>query len=295
MRVDFNGIYTNSKFDTLDRCEKEYAHKYVLKTPTDIDYIDPNYFKFGRAFHWILEETEHDFHKFKSELLDNAIELNELDSIFDRAKLLKCLESYYNFQKKSDIKPLKIELSFKTENFGGIIDSIGVTSDKKWWIVDTKTAANLDLVLPYMLKTNQQLNLYAHFNESIKSQILDEFGIELQEFGGYIYRETKKPSERKTKKDIDFETFFNRLESVETRESKILASELNKKSIGSILARKKSKCEEVVKITLEDGIDALGGNTRNCINPIYKTVCKYFSTCHGVKYSELKELGDIDL
>ncbi len=292
---EFDGIYTNSKFDTLDRCEREYAHRYILKTPKDADYIDPDYFKFGRAFHTILEETNHDQSKFTPDVLDKAVALNDLCPLFDRAKMLKCLQSYYKFHKTSGLKPIKIELKFNNGTFGGIIDTIGITKDKKWWIVDHKTAANLDPKLPYLIKNNQQLTFYASFRSEIKAKILEQYQIELGEFGGIIYRETKKPSERKSKKDVDFETFYGRLKDVDTRESKILASELSVEKTTFLLNRRKDRCEEVTKIVNEKGIDHVTSDIKSCVHPVFKSVCKYFHTCHGVPYSEIKELAEMDL
>lgn len=292
---NFEGIYTNSKFDTLDRCEREYAHRYILKTPKDPDYIDPNYFKFGRAFHQILEDTNHDQSKFTPGILEKYSTLNELDPIFDKAKLLKCLESYYKFHKTSGITPVKLELTFSNGIFGGIIDTLAITEDKKWWILDHKTAAVLDPFLPYLIKNNPQLSFYASFSEEIKAKVNEQLGIKLNEFGGFIYRETKKPSERKTKKDVDFESFYGRLEPVETRENKIIASEIDVDKISSLLYRKKNKCEDVINIVTEKGVDHVSSNIRNCIHPVFKSVCKYFNTCHGIAYSEIKELAKIDL
>ncbi len=294
MKQNFEGIYTNSKFETLDRCEKEYAHKYILKTPKDQDYINPIYFAFGTAFHQVLEFTNYDSKNFTDDILHTALDSNELDPIFDKAKLLKCLESYYSFHSRSRLRICKLELPFSTGIYGGIVDSLGISLDNKWWIVDNKTAAKLDSILPYLLKNNNQLNMYAHFNEQIKQQILDDFGIELQEFGGFIYRETKKPSEKKTKKDLDFESFYNRLNNVETRETKILISELDVKKTYLILNRKKTRCENITSLVINEGIQSIAGNTRNCINS-FGQVCKYFSSCHGINYSEVKELGEIDL
>lgn len=296
MKNNFEGIYTNSKFDTLDRCEREYAHRYILKTPKDPDYIDPNYFKFGRAFHEILEETNHDGSKFTLDILNLFVAKNDLCPLFERAKLLKCLESYYAFHKKSEINPVKLELTFNNGVFGGIIDTIGISpKDKKWWIVDIKTAAFLDPMKPYLIKKNQQLSFYACFNEEIKDKIYEQIGIELKEFGGFIYRETKKPSERKTKKDLDFEYFYGRLEPVETRENKILASEIDVDKIRSMINRKKNRCEEVVNIINEKGFEHLSSNIGSCIHPVYKSVCKYFNTCHGIAFSDIKELANLDL
>lgn len=286
-------VITNSKCSTLDECETKYAHKYILKTMQDNDFIEPNYFGFGKAFHYVLEQTRHDGSNFKVDLLDEAINMEGLDHVYDKAKLLKCLQSYFVMHKKSGLKVLSVELTWMEESFGGIVDCIGIDQYDKWWIMDTKTAASLDPTKPSMVITDQQVNLYSHHHEAIREAIMTDFDIKLGEYAGFIYRETAKPTEKKKKVAEDFDTFYNRIKDVQSRETKVSKKLLTTDQVIDSMIRKSNRINELKELVASKGIKALSSNYRNCV--IHNNPCKFFSACHGRQYSDIKKESEIDL
>lgn len=272
---------SHSGASTLQECERKYFFKYIVKIEKDVDFVTPDYFSFGQAFHKILEVTNHEHSNFSGSIAKGIIESHKLDFNSDGARIFAMLRKYWVLHRACGLRCKKCEIKFTGTYTNGFVDAVMVEPcGKKWWIVDIKTAGQVDNALPARIKLDQQLNLYAAFRASIA----ESCGLDPYEFAGIRYRESFKPLQV-YKEGESFESFTSRCDAgAKCREIIIPASELDSKKAYAEFCQNISRAHE-----LENEYKKTQGlvgrcNFKNCIS--YGRPCEYYSACYGKTYTE---------
>lgn len=290
-------VLSGSMVSTFKECERKFLYSYVLKKEVDSDYIKPKYFNFGSAFHEIMEVIEHKQSKFKMDILNEISSKYNLDPVYEKAKLIQCVETYLKNIQYSNITIVLTELYFN-DSSSGTIDAVGIDVDG-FWIIDLKTASSLSNLRVEMLSIDPQMTLYASHSNAIKTLAEEKLGYDIGKFKGIKLREVSKASERKKTKPETLEEFYGRLKPNQYRETTIPASALSYDEIRNFMRIETKRANEMVKdfIDSNDNINCVPRNVRACSNPITKEVCPFFNSCHGKSAKEImlneKELNEL--
>jgi hypothetical protein len=245
---------------TLLTCQRKYYHAKVANTPKDPDYEESDSLSLGKAFHYVLENSLHEY--YNEALVMKA--MNEFQVRQDEKELLMAmLDNYIKVHKLSGLKVMKCEIKIEAANFVGYIDFIA-QGDNGWWMGDNKTAARHDPNILPRLHRDAQLNLYAKFADRIGDLLKLE-----GKFLGFRYRQSIK-SKAKTPKGLkdgtptyDIVIPVGLLEPDETWNNFLDAYDLAKEIHGGVVAKP---------------------NYNACFD--YFRPCEFFSQCHGVCHSE---------
>lgn len=243
--------YSASALKTFTTCQTKYFHRYIWNTPKNKDYVTPEAFTFGSAFHWLLEKCKHKKKHFTNELLEEACNQYKLTMNEEGAKLYSMLQVYFTKFEKDFVLHCETNIS-PSENRKAIID-LAIIREGLWYIVDIKTTSEFCPYLPLRLSSDLQMQQYYFFVENI--------GLDMQNFGGVIYREVKKPLQR-YKENETFESFSARCIS-EIRETFVKIDDT-------------SDIEHVCNVV--DELQNPIKNSSECIK--FKNKCEYFDACH---------------
>lgn len=249
-----------SSMKTALTCARKYWHSKVANTPKDPDYVEPDSLQIGKAFHWVLEQTNHEY---SNEILVVKA-MNEFNvDPSDKALLTAMLENYLEVHKLSGLKVVKCELKLETPNFVGFIDFIA-QGENGWWMGDNKTAARHDPSILPRLHKDPQLNLYAKFAPKIGETL----GLK-GEFLGFRYRQTVK-SKAKTEKGLK--------EGTPTYDIIVPYKAMDPDTVWSNFLDVYTLVE-----SLHAG-EVAKPNYSACMD--YFKPCEYFSQCHGCLHSK---------
>lgn len=281
-------ILSNSMISEFKTCERKFVFSYVLNKDIDEDYIQPKYFAFGNAFHEIMEEINHDPMKFTVEILNRVSDKHGLDPVYEKSKLVQCVNLYLKEAPKSGLKVIATEVYFKNKN-AGTVDAIGVDKDNNWWIIDLKTAASLSSLRVEMLSVDSQMALYAYHADDIKKSVEDLLNVKLGDFLGIRLREVTKAKERKKKVEETFDQFYDRLSPIEYRELILKKEYIECEEVQFYMEVESERANDTIKRYVESGenIKCVPRNVRKCTDPITKEICPYFKTCHGKSAREI--------
>lgn len=259
----------------LQNCPRKYWHYKINETPIDIDADKSTAaFDIGKAFHKVLEDTKHEFSKFRPQLvLDACKEFNcEDEALKIHAMLLK----YYELHKEIGLQCVACETEISTTDFIGYVDAILINPyTKGWWICDIKTAARLDKTLVAKLNSDVQLNLYACFKDALAKQL----NLEVDNFRGVRYRVTTK-SKLKQKSSEKLEDYIQRVfHNIESVDVPIKAEMLRPQETWD---RFKFLHETTLDLDKDNPEGAIQ-NFSNCNS--YFRPCEYWSNCHGACFT----------
>jgi len=268
MKIDTRLSYSSATL--LSNCSTKYWHYKVNKTSKDADVTDDYvHFNIGKAFHQVLEDTNHtqDNIKHRVNMSCDRYTVHEHQAMI-HAMVLK----YLKVHEASGLECIGCELEINNDIFVGFIDAIMKDEDGNWWIVDLKTAAFVTDLTFAKLTADTQLNLYASFKEDIASY----YKLDPNKFAGARYRVTKK-SKLKQKKTEEYNEFVKRIyDNIESYDA-IIPVELMKPEE----FYKKHKKLHDLSIELRTGEAAPRPNFSYC-DAFFKS-CEYFSQCHGGK------------
>lgn len=276
---------------TLQECERKYCFKYLMKIEKDTDFVSPDYFAVGNAFHKVLELTKHDYRKFPEIDFKGILKSYKLDVHEDGGRIAAMLRKYWILHMGIPLDVIDCELKFEGTYTNGIIDAVmverggstesGLSGVKgAWWIVDLKTAGKMDSALPSRLQNDPQLNLYAAF----RSVVSDKHNLDPNLFAGVRYREAIKPGQH-VKAGESFEDWTRRCESgAQVREIVIPASRMDLKRSYDEFSKNIAKAHELQSEFYST--KALVGkcNFKACLS--YSKPCEYYSKCYGRTYTE---------
>lgn len=185
---------SHSALNTYLTCEQKFAHRYLFKTDPDPDYKEGHALNFGKAFHRVLENCQHDYHACSTQLMQGACMEFGLSWDNDGAKLAACLRSYFAGY-DLDWKCIRTEVWWETSDHHGCVDGVFVKTDNSglWRIADLKTVGvKLDPTIRVKLATDQQVTMYVKHRHLIAKIC----GLDVDKFDGVSYREVEKPRQR---------------------------------------------------------------------------------------------------
>ncbi len=245
--------YSSAK--ELQSCEQKYFHRKVNLTPVDSDYEESDATALGKAFHYVMENSKHDYYTDK--LIAEGMSEFEVDPE-EEGKLKRMSKAYVDYHAASGLKVINVELGIHTPEFTGWIDAIAV-GPTGWWIIDLKTSAKWDERILATLAKDKQLNLYAYFKAHIESML----DIKVP-FLGCRYRVITK-----------------------TKEPKVIDVEVPAHVMDPEAAWKEHMESRERSLQLRAG-EAPRKNFGACMN--YNKPCAYWSQCHGAEYTKSAQL-----
>lgn len=250
--------YSSGK--TVMSCQQKYFYAKVAKAPKDADYEEGDALGFGKAFHWVLEQTLHT--AYNDKLIMTAMMDNKVPALM-RPLLTAMLDNYVKVHKASGLKVVKCELQITSPVFNGFIDFIA-QGENGWWLGDNKTASSHSESILTRLHKDQQVNLYAYFAKEI-GEALKMKG----PFLGFRYRQSIK-SKAGTPAGL--------ARGTPTLDIEIPASLLDPQQAWSDHLERHQ-----IAMELHGGV-APKRNYNACMD--YFRPCEYFSQCHGACASE---------
>lgn len=264
----------------LKNCSQKYYLYKVAKVPKDPDAAEDNEaFNVGKAFHYILEESNHTENRL-GELLAEAVKSFEVEE--HAAMIHAMLLRYLRLHQNSKLKVVKCELAVMNDIFEGFIDAVMSEDSGAWWIVDLKTARTLADTTIARINHDTQLNLYSYFYKEIGEAL----GLDPEKFAGARYRVTTKSSLTQKAKE-DYNAF-------------VLRTAANIKSYDIIIPKEKMVMEDTyrnhVKLyyraqNLFNGGEAPEKNMSYCDS--FFRPCEYFSQCFGKTFTESKASAQV--
>lgn len=281
---------------TLQECERKFCYKYLCQLERDTDFVSPDYFSMGNAFHKVLEITKHDPKQFGKIDFQGIVKSYNLDPHEDGGRIAAMLRRYWILHTTVPLAVAGCELKFEGTYTNGVVDAVlveqGGVSEKEakdlglsnvrgaWWICDLKTASKADNSMPTRLQNDPQLNLYASFRSAIASMV----NVDSELFAGVRYRETTKPGQ-KPKAGESFESWTGRCsEGTLSREIVIPASKMDLKGAFDNFSELVKRAHELQRDFLSDRRYVGRCNFKACLN--YARPCEWFSKCYGRNYTE---------
>jgi hypothetical protein len=265
---------------TLNECERKYCYKYLARIDKDRDYVSPDYFSLGQAFHKVLELTNHKHSLFSGINFRGVVESFKLDYASEGARIAAMLRKYWMLHNAVGLDVVACEIKFAGTYTNGIIDAVMVDAEGNWWIVDLKTAGRLEENLPARIKLDPQLNLYAAFRVAAAEQAK----VDPDKFAGVRYRETSKPGQV-YKAGETFESYTQRCDAgVKCREIVIPANEIDSKASYLEFCKNIERAHAMQNEFNSTKTFVGRCNFKACL--AWGRPCEYFSACYGKSYTE---------
>lgn len=263
----------------LQGCERKFYHYKVKETPIDSDASkDTTAFIIGKAFHHILEMSNHKKPEKIGELLEECVQnlgLAETDCGLVHAMVLK----YLRLRATTNLEAVAVEWKINDPTTIGFVDLIEKdTETGEWFISDLKTAKTFYPTTLSKLPNDRQLNLYA----SYAPQIAEEFGLDLDKFAGCRYKVTTKSSAKQQAKE-SYLQYVKRVTDKFIKSYDIIIPK-DKLNIVEVVAEHKRLYNRAQSI--RDGAEPLQ-NFGYCES--YFKPCEYWSQCHGDNFSNIKD------
>lgn len=283
-----------SSLGTLQTCEQKFAHYKIYKTPNDPDYEESDALAIGKAFHQVLEKTNHKAVHNKD--VDEALMDHNVPKINKNIIIAMAMKAV-EINKASGLEVIMCEFEISHMDYVGYIDFIAVEGsrklseslfDKYWWMGDLKSAGNYDAKLIPRLPLDLQLNLYAYFVPEIARAL----GLDTAKFRGFKYRQVTKSKATQADNESDAE-FIKRLITpakdrynpsgpwkapVEVRDFTIPFFTMKPKMAWDIIQENLIRARE-----LQQG-EAPKRNFKACMD--FFKPCQYFSQCHGTTHTD---------
>lgn len=269
-----------SSFQLFSACNRKYFLKKIAKADIDPDASeDTEAFRIGKAFHKVLEVTQHNLSGFSLDKIRAIVcgeyELSEHDHL---PMIFAMLVKYKKVHDKSKLNTVACELILDLPDFYGIVDAIKSDNKGNWWICDMKTASSYQPNLIPSLPSHPQLNLYAWKSREIAAAR----NLDPAKFMGVRYLLTTK-TKLVRKASEGFTDYVSRAVNA----IKSLDFAIPKEALRPELVIKTHKlASEYIKKTEEE---AFSPNLGNCMS--YHRPCEFWSRCHGNTFTETLEGG----
>lgn len=270
--------HSYSASQMLATCERKYYYKYILGVAQDADAVDdPRALLFGKTFHKVCEDTQHDGSQFKMEMLDRAAFENNLEAE-DKFGVYACLVSYYSIHKTSKLFVRAIESEIGDDTFVGYVDAILMDINGNWRICDLKTSGMIVEQLFARLHKDPQLNFYGAY----AGQLAEKYGLDLSRLVGCSYRVVQK-SRSKPKAGESMAAYAARVApEAYSIEVPIEMMNFQESYENMVMSQQKGK-----SLTFETA----KCNRKNCLD--WNRPCEYWSQCHGKTYTECKDSAKV--
>lgn len=281
----WDGRLSYSSFNSYMGCNKKYYLRKVARVKPDEDAdVDTESFRFGKAFHKLLEDCMHNVSEITKRKIDEACDLFLLDKMDHGPHLFALLRHYKKVTAKNGLIATHCEVEIVTPVFKGYVDVILKEADGPgWWIGDIKTAAGYSPFVNSKLHMDWQLNLYTlHVQDiALKTKHSPE------DFKGCRYLLNVK-SKLKRKESDDFRSYAERLEkAVSSYDIAIPKEELQAVATYQLFKTVKKEIDALHKMKPELAAKQVLPNF-NCCTSYFKS-CEYWSQCHGKTFTQLKE------
>lgn len=254
-----------SQVSCLQRCEREYLFKYVLKLQEEKS--EPLYF--GSAFDKLVDAPE-------------EIDSFDLEGLSEheypyRAVLKKMVE--HANRTTAHLPKVKVtQFPIETGAVKGYIDAVRVDDSGDWMLAERKTAGRVEEEKRLMLHNDIQVATYVAHADLVAK----ELGLDLKRFKGLSYETTQKPTERLKKSETLGE--FAARATVATYVWAVpesLKAHCTNIFYTTFSAAKKRK-EEIEKTYFNSGnIFCIPGTSAQCFR--YGSKCSFFNQCHGLQ------------
>lgn len=264
-----------SSATTLRGCEQKWVHYKVKNTESDPDYEEGDALAIGKAFHWIIEQTEH---KKPKKIVPMLKACTENDDILLPKEyyplIIGMVHSYTKYHAESGHIIIAIEELIEDPEFMGYIDAVVYDSKGYWWICDNKTFAYFSPSQVAQFASHIQMNVYAAHT----AQIAKKYKLNLKKFRGCRLFVTTKPR-TKRKKDETAKEMAERLKDLcATWDVEIPIKYMAPESHMDNHRRLHKR-----SIELRSGDVEPFRNYDYCMS--YFRPCQYWSNCHGDTYS----------
>lgn len=267
---------SSSSATAMRGCEQKWYHYKVAKSDKDPDHEESNAFIVGKAFHYIIEKTNHEAPKKILPLLKECSEHEDIGlKKEDYPLLIGMVHSYCELHKKMGLSVVACEEELSDEEFIGYVDAI-LKDDKtgQWWIEDNKTYANFSPSNAAGWGNHVQLNLYAYFAPVLAKK----YKLNIKKFAGCRIRVTTKPRIKQKAKES--------LKDLANRFKETCASYDVEIPIGIMNPEhhmQEHKYLHQRSLELWNGHDTPIKNYDNCFS--YFKPCEYWSKCHRDTHS----------
>ena len=255
-----------SSLKLVSNCEQAAMYRYFYEYPHDDDYLSPDYFAFGRAFHAVAERMNHKWDDDVDSIILGAAADHWDATIIGRARLRVMYKSYVDSLPEIE-RVLACELRIETDEWLMIMDAIVETSDG-WKIRDLKTVSDIVTSPRPKMLYDEQVALYS----SQHHLVAEKLDLDPQKFLGFEYSQVKKPAER-MKKTESVDEYCEILTSG-TKHTLVLWRDIQNTGIINEVFKKKLR----LKALMDNPKGALK-NYSQCSN-MFGT-CPYFKRCHG--------------
>lgn len=276
---------SNSSSNTFISCEHKGLLQYIKKEKPDSDYVRPDYFAFGSAYHYVLEKARHVKLHYNMALLREAVLKEFLNWESDGPKLKAILDAYFDMISGSIYEPIFFETWFENDLARGKIDLIVKTPRGKWYICDTKTSGvSLSPSKETELINDTQMNLYGAFHDIIAKKL----GLNPDDWEGILYREIEKPRQR-YKLGESFNDFHKRImegNGQKYREIVLHRDAMKWDSAYQNFLLTLKRARELQAEFIEGQETTARKIFANCKK--FGTPCEYWSRCYGQLYSHSK-------
>lgn len=284
VKSSWDGKLSYSSFSTYMTCARKYYLAKVKKAPIDDDSVEDTLaLRYGKAFHKLLEDSNHDISRVRGSDIKKVCEEFELEFDTVGPQLVGQLRNYRRIREQHNLSVIKCEVQILTPVFRGFIDVVLKDEDGGWWIGDIKTASSFSQHLLSKLRTDWQLNLYSyHIKEIAAALSLDHL-----EFKGCRYLLNLK-SKLKRGANESFADFAGRCaDSQAAYDIAVGVDELVPDTIYNIFSMIKVEIDFLHKAKKSDVAERRAvPNFLSCAN--YFKACEYWSNCHGGKFTELR-------
>ena len=272
---------SHSSANLLLSCEQKYYHHKIARTSADPDYEDGDALVVGKAFHHVLEVTNHKKPKSIRDHLEKYEPLPDHYYNLVHAMLIKA----YRIQKLIGLEVVACEVELATEQFLGYVDAIMKEKNGNWWIVDFKTAATFNYNTANLLHRDPQMSLYAFYRHLLAEIV----GLDPDKFQGTRWRVVTK-SKAKQRGDESDADFVKRLvdKSIKAFDIPIPYNMEAVAERGFLHSRLVTRAKK-----LADGDATPIKNYGNCF--AYFKPCKFFSQCHGQTFSEIESPDIVEI
>lgn len=257
------------------QCERLYMLERVWKRPRDPDSDeDATALRYGKAFHSTLEACRHRRDQYTHAMLADAAKQNELDpqAVWS---VYAAINSYLTLHEKSklDVIAVETEVGSIEEEVVGYIDAVMADKNGFWWIVDLKTAGQIQTQMFPRLTNDPQLNLYA----SYAKEVAEKLGLDPEKFAGTRYRVVGK-TRIAIKPNDTMETYAARA-NPKCYDIEMLARNM---PIAAVKRNEEVMRERIKKV--RSGEVEPVPNFSKCFE--WQRPCSQFSYCYGKTYTE---------
>lgn len=232
----------------------------------------------GKAYHQVLEDTDHKKENFQLEILNNACRDNNIGDPATMAMIRAMLYKYMILHEKSGLEIVCIEEEIEDKLVIGYIDVVlKCPNSGKWYICDMKTAAGVYVdQLSQKLPRDNQLNLYSYYID----QLAEKYNLDVGLYQGALYRVTNKTKIKFSKRETIQDYYLRCLDRIEAFQFFIPVDKLKPKKAYDNVINIRDKALELFTKKEED----IPQNFNSCQE--WNRSCEYYSNCYPTIASE---------